>query len=281
MCGQVRDAFITGSDQVWNLTWYVPAYFLDFVPSEKTKISYAASIGMKSLDDEQKQIFKNSLKDYQAVSVREEASTEMLKEISPHTPQYVLDPTLLLSAQEWDEISAERVIEEKYVFCYFLGDDRRERKIAEKYARKRGLKIVTFPHIANKVVRSDFHFGDIRMFDATPEQFISLIKHAEYVFTDSFHATVFSNIYHKEYFVFERAGRKGMGSRIYSLTGLFESEERFCDTAKKARLKYIENLPKLDYSREFPHFEEMKEKSMDYLKRNLQAAAERLSESEE
>lgn len=268
-CVKDYDVFITGSDQVWNLDWYQPAFFLEFVSRDKIKISYAASVGMSRLDNEQKEIFKNSLKDFHAVSVREANAVEMLKDLSPVTPQYVLDPTLLLSAEEWDLVCAPKIFTERYVFCYFLGEDTKERKVAKKYARKRGLKIVTLPHLNNSFVFSDVKFGDIRLFDVSPEKFLSLIKYAEYVFTDSFHATVFSALYHKEYFVFQRSGRKGMSSRIYSLTKLFESENHFCDVKEKATLAYIEKLPKLDYTHLQKEYEEMRNKSLAFLKENL------------
>lgn len=276
-CIKKYDVFITGSDQVWNLQWYYsPAYLLDFVPVDKIKFSYAASLGMSELDAGKQEIFRKSLKDYRAVSVREEEAVHLLENLSPVMPQLVLDPTMLLSKEEWDQVCTDRIIESNYIFCYFLGDDFNERKIAKKYAKKHGLKLVTMPHINNKIIKSDLNFGDIILYDVSPEKFISLIKYAEYIFTDSFHAAVFSSIYEKEYFVFQRAGRMGMSSRIYTLTKLFESESHFCDTSEKATMEYIEKLPKLDYSHPFLLFEKMKAESVAFLKKNLWEAEEQL-----
>lgn len=262
------DVFITGSDQVWNLAWYDSAYFLDFVPSKKLKMSYAASIAKDSLTAEQKEMFRESLKDYKAVSVREESAVNLLKDISPVETQLVLDPTLLLTKEDWDKVCAERVIEEEYVFCYFLGENRKERKIAEKCAEKQGLTLVAIPHTAG-IKLIDRKFGDKRLYDVSPQQFVSLIKHAKYIFTDSFHAVVFSNIYQKNYFVFNRNKKGEMNSRIINITKLFHQEERFCNGKERECLEYVESLPDIDYTQENKEFEALKEKSLAFLKENL------------
>ncbi len=271
-CVDDYTAVITGSDQVWNFSFNKPAYFLDFVPSYIPKFSYAASIGLASLPDGIKDMFKNSLKDYIGVSVREEDAVNLLEGLSPVPVEWVLDPTLLLSKNEWDDICAERMVEQKYVFCYFLGKDENERYIAKQFAKKHHLKIVTLPYLNGGFRKCDASFGDIKLYGVSPREFISLIKYAECVLTDSFHATVFSSIYQKEFFVFEREGQKGMGTRIYSLAKLFECEERFCDTLEKATMDYIEGLAPLDYSKETSLFVEMKNKSLEYLECNLKKA---------
>ncbi len=259
------DAFLSGSDQVWNFRFYKPEWFLSFVPSTKKKISYAASMAMDDLIDQQKQIIKGHLKDFNAISVREKRSVELLRKLAPMEPQYVLDPVLLLTKEEWDTICAERVIKEKYLFCYFLGDNKKARKLAKKYAQEHKLKLVHIPKNAGV----DFNFGDYRIFDASPQQFVSLIKHAEYIFTDSFHATVFSFIYQKQYFVFNRDGKGTMNSRITDITELFEATERFCQGEEKETIKYINNLPRIDYEKPYHQFKELREKSIEFLLSSL------------
>jgi Polysaccharide pyruvyl transferase. len=273
-CIDDYDIFITGSDQVWNPEWYYDAYFLSFVPSNKIKLSYAASISQNELTHEQLAIFKNSLKDYTAISVREDNAVDLIQDVSPVRVEVTLDPTLLLSQSEWDEICTERIIGDNYVFCYFLGDDTNERRVAEQFSEKHGIKIVTFPHLLGRFRKCDKSFGDYKLYDISPAQFLSLIKYAEYVFTDSFHATVFSSIFQKQYFTFERIEFKSMGSRIYSLCNMLESDERFCDTAPKATLEYIEALDDIDYTKPLSKLESMKEKSMDFLLSNLSKCRE-------
>lgn len=262
------DAFITGSDQVWNTNWYTPVFFLDFVPSDKIKISYAASISKDSLTDKEKEIFKKSLADFKAVSVREEQAVDLIKDLSPVKPVVTLDPTLLLDASDWDKVCAPRVVEDDYIFCYFLGDNPKERKIAKKFAKEKGLKLVSVPLTGVKVY-SDLKFGDVILPAASPEEFISLIKHASYVFTDSFHAVVFSQIYKRQYFVFNRDSKGSMNSRIINITNLFNTQERFCNGSEKETLQYVRSLQEIDFSRPNPKFDEIKEFSINFLKENL------------
>ena len=262
------DAFITGSDQVWNTNWYTPVFFLDFVPSDKIKISYAASISKDSLTDKEKEVFKKSLADFKAVSVREEQAVDLVKDLSPVKPVVTLDPTLLLDESDWDKVCAPRVIQDDYIFCYFLGNNAKERKIAKRFAKENGLKLVSVPLTGAKVY-SDLKFGDVILPAASPEEFISLIKHASYVFTDSFHAVVFSQIYKRQYFVFNRDLIGSMNSRIINITNLFDTQDRFCSGKDRETLKYVRSLKDIDFTRPNKKFEELKEFSINFLKENL------------
>jgi len=257
--------FIAGSDQIWNFASYKPAYFLNFVPKNKKKISYAASFSMDSLTEEQREIVKEHLKDFHAVSIREPSAIKLIEDICPVKPVCVLDPTLLLDKDKWDVVCADKVINEKYVFCYFLGINKKERKLAKKYSKRIGAKLVQIVPYAG----ADMRFGDIKIYDATPEQFISLIKYAEYIFTDSFHAVVFSNIYEKQYFVFNRNKSGAMNSRIKDITKLFNVERRFCDGKDRERMKYLKNLKPIDYSNENSELIKKKKESIEFLLNSL------------
>ena len=258
------DVFITGSDQVWNLAWYYPAYFLNFVSPKKKKISYAASISMDELNDEQKEIFKNHLGDFNAISVREPSSIELIKDLSPVKVEHALDPTLLLDVEDWNEIREEYNVNEKYVFCYFLGDNTKERDLAKKFSREKGVKLIGVPMTFN-----DVRFGGEKLFGVSPQQFLSLIANAEYVFTDSFHAVVFSTIYKKQYFVFNRNSRGEMSSRIRDITNLFNTCERFCTGEERENLNYLNSLQDIDYNIKNNKFEELKQKSIEFLINNI------------
>ncbi len=274
-CVDNYGTFIAGSDQVWNFRWYYPAYFLSFVPESKAKFSYAASLSMTQLSCEQAQILKDHLKDYKAVSVREQDAVDLLNGLSPIQAQWVLDPTMLLNKQEWDAICAEEILHEPYVYCHFLGDDEQPRKLACEFAKKNNLKVVTVPHLDYKYRKCDENFGDIKLYDIGPREFVSLIKNSAYVFTDSFHAMVFSGIYEKQYFVFRREAYPQMSSRIYSLCDLYETTERFCNSDEKCSLSYIEGLSDIDYTKTLDKFLKMKEKSIKYLEENLKTDEER------
>lgn len=260
------DIFITGSDQVWNFEWYHPAFFLDFV-TQKPKISYAASMAVDSLNENQKILIKEHLKDFNAISVRENNALELLKDLTPILPIRVVDPVLLLDKEEWDNVSSERQIKDEYIFCYFLGNNKNERKIAKKFAKKKNLPIVT-AIFSNNVL--DFYFGAKRLYGVGPEDFISLIKHSQYVFTDSFHAVVFSYIYKRQYFVFNREQTGVMNSRIISITNLFNASKRFCVGAEREKLKYVLSVEDIDYSKVNQSLDEIKTQSIEFLKRNLE-----------
>jgi len=265
----IFDAFITGSDQVWNPIWYDPAYFLDFVGADTTKISYAASMGVGSLDNEQEKVFEKHLAKFQGVSVRENSAASVLAPLANQIVNESVDPTLLLSMDDWDEIAAERKVQERYVFLYALGDDIRIRKLAEQFAKRKGLKLVMIPDLLGAYRRKDRRINAQQIDDATPQDFISLIKHADYIFTDSFHACVFSLLYQREFFAFQRVGSLKMGSRIQNLIDMFGCGQRFCTDKKQMNLEHILSMNVIDYSKTCPLFIQEKQKSMDYLEKNL------------
>lgn len=264
------DAFVTGSDQVWNFTWYRPEFFLDFVPSNKIKISYAASMAMTTLTEAQQEIVKESLKDFKKISVREERTIDLISDLVPVPPCLTLDPTLLLDSCDWDAVATKRLVEKEYVFCYFLGENRKSRKLAEQYARKHNLTLVTIPH-ASGVKFEDIYFAKngVKIIDASPTDFVSLIKNSKIVLTDSFHAVVFSNIYKKQYVVFNRSKHAEMSSRIFDITELFHQEDRFCYDSSRENLRYINSLSNIDYETINEEFEKAKQESIEFLKQSL------------
>lgn len=263
------DVFITGSDQVWNPLFFRNGYLLSFVDDGHIKFSYAASLGCSELNDEQKKVFKENLKDYNAISVREKEAAELLQPLTDVPVETTVDPVFLLSKDDWDKIESKRIINEKYIFAYLLGSSESQRRLIESFAVKKNLKIVFIPYVLDFYRKCDTGFGDIRLYDVSPQDFISLIKNAEYVFTDSFHASAFSIIYNKQFFALSRNSFGNSGSRLYNLTRVFDCDERFCDSEEKATLGYIEKLPPLLYSETYIEFETLKKQSIDYLVRNI------------
>ena len=252
------DVFITGSDQVWNFSWYNPIYFLDFASRGKKKMSYAASISMKSLNKAQKRIVKKSLKNYSAISLREADAVDLLDGLTPIEPKVALDPALLLSRDDWNEVAAKESPSEEYMFCYFLGNNQKAKDMAREYAENHGLKLADVTTI---------RFLDVDGTERTeygPREFLSYIRGAKCVFTDSFHAVVFSKIFEKQYFVFNRDERGSMSSRIRTITSLFETEERFC-YGERENLGYVESLTDIDYAKPLLKFEEKKKESIEFL----------------
>ncbi len=263
------DAFITGSDQVFNFKSYHPIYFLDFVPKHKNKFSYAASFSMDMLEPWQKRVVNKSLRSFNSISVREKSDLSFLDDINGKEKVCVLDPTLLLETEDWDKVCSDRCVNEGYVFCYFLGENQKERELARKFSEEKNLKLVTIPHAGGGMRMYDFDFGDVQFPVASPEDFISLIKYADYIFTDSFHAVVFSHIYKRQYFIFNRNIKKNMTSRITNITKIFNTEDRFCFDSEQETLEYLLGLEPIKYDITLENLGELKEKSKKFLFDNL------------
>lgn len=223
------DIFLCGSDQLWlphNLGSHF--YTLEFALEEKKKIAYATSFGVSEIPSKYKNGFANFLNRFQFLSTREIAGQRIIKELTGKNSQIVCDPTLLFDAEEWSKmIPNQRVIEDPYAFCYFLGTNEEHRKSAEEFKNKTGLTLVTCPFLDN-FVEEDLNFGDIQMFDMDAADFVNLIKHAEYILTDSFHGSVFSILHHKKFLTFNRfnAGTNSRNSRIDSLCSLLGLSQR-------------------------------------------------------
>lgn len=268
---KIYDCFIAGSDQVWNVNWINDFYSLEFVDSNKYKFSYAASLGVNKLNDLQKDYFRKFLDKMNSVSVRETQSVSVLSELTDKKIENVIDPTLLLDKEEWDDISSQRIIKEPYVFCYLLGNGTRIRKIARKYADEHGVALVTIPFLNNSYRECDDGYGDIQLKKVSIGDFISIIKYADKIFTDSFHGTVFAHIFNKQ-FVAVNISISPTGVRIASLTELFgTSNYYFCDDDSFSYDKVL-NLPPIDYSVVSDMFNKIRNKSLDYLRENIEKA---------
>ena len=267
-CSTSYDIFITGSDQVWS--GCSSAFLLGFVEGKK-KISYAASIARKEITKEHSDFIKKKLYDYTAISVRDETDKKIISQITDKEVEIVLDPVFLLNRDEWDKIATANYYNKDYVFCYFLGDCPKYKKMVKRFAKKKRLKIINIPHFVdneNKVNKHDIFFGDIRAYDVSPADFISLIRGSSFVFTDSFHALVFSIIYHKQFFAFDRISKYGvMNSRITNLLSKFNLLDRYyCDGKKTASLLELKSI---EYDKCESILSSEKNKSIQFLLNNL------------
>ena len=257
---------ITGSDQVWNFQWFNPAFFLEIPGCRAKRIAYAASAGKSRFNDSQEAYLRKVLPAFQAISVRETDLADRLNAIlGTNSVIATVDPTLLLSAEEWKAIASPRLIRGKYLFCYFLHNDKNLSKLARQFARIRHLKIATIPFAGLEYNETDMRFGKYRFDAVAPEAFLSLILHADYVFTDSFHASVFSLLFGKQFVSLPRDGEAGMDSRLKTLTEMFGCPERFCRAGIKDRLAYILSLKELKNLADAPGAREIIHISEDFL----------------
>ncbi len=258
------DVFITGSDQVWNPSAMCSEYLLGFVPSHKTKLSYAASISRDRLTGEERAIFQNYLSTFTDISVRESHDVSLLAECVNKNIEWVMDPVFLLDQQEWDDASCERLIKKPYVFCYFLNDKNKSSELIADFAKQTNTLTVQI----DKLQTSSKKMTDQTVKNVGPKQFLSLIKHADYVLTDSFHAMSFSFIFKKNFVVFPRNKERGMESRITSFLDLIGRGDLFLDK-EITDAKQILALNKMDYTALYTDFEERKAHSVNFLKQYL------------
>lgn len=226
------DGFICGSDQIWNptLTDTNSMYWLTFANDDKIRVAYAPSIGVEALSESQKRDIVNNLNHFNAISCREESGTQLINSVlGQDRCKTVLDPTLMVSKRVWDNICTKTCKKEKYIFVYMLRGTRKQRRMVEDFAAKKKLKILTMPFLDTEhIVWYDSKFGDKKIWAADPADFISLIKNAEFVVTDSFHCMVFSCLYHKTFFAFRKIGAS-QHNRMVDLQNLVGIENRIME----------------------------------------------------
>lgn len=195
----IADVYVTGSDQVWNSIWnggFEKPFFLDYAPEGKKRIAFSASIGRTELDEEEEADTVQALKKYYRISMREQSGVNLLKKYGIKSA-LVLDPTLMLNADEWRSIALKPKEPKKYLLVYQLNNNRKMFKYARQIAEKNGLEIIRISKNEKKSLRKHEHYvrcKDIR-------QLIGLFVCADCVLTDSFHATSFSLNLHKKFIV--------------------------------------------------------------------------------
>lgn len=261
------DSVVVGSDQLWTPGGLATNFYnLMFVPNEVNKISYATSFGVNSIPWYQKKRTREYLRRINYLSVREVKGAEIVKDVSGVAAKVVADPTLLLTREEWSEVIPEKkIVKNPYIFCYYLGENTEHRDIAEELKNKTGLEIVCTPHLDSFVER-DVNFGDIQLFDVGPDDFVNLIRGAEYVLTDSFHGSVFSILHHKKFITLNRFanGAQSRNSRIDSLCTLLGLEER------RYKGDIVEQInTSIDYETVEKKLITLREESLDFLQKAL------------
>lgn len=259
---------IVGSDQLWTPGGLGSNFYnLMFVPNNVNKVSYATSFGVNNIPFYQKNKTKEYLSRINHLSVREIRGSEIVNEIIGVLPKVVVDPTLLLTKQQWDKYIPEKnILDSKYIFCYFLGENIQHREMANQLKSKTGYKIVTTPFL-DSFVKYDLKFGDERLFNIGPEDFINLIRNAEYIVTDSFHGTIFSILNHKKFLILNRFSEKSLNSRnsrIDSLLNILELQERRCNLLGECDIYDMINM-QIDYDFIDKKIKLLRDESIKYL----------------
>lgn len=256
----IYDVFITGSDQVFNLllTHNDTSYFLDFVHQEKKRISYAASVGNTELIDMNADIYVENLSKFNNISVREEQTKNKLMLYGNFNISVVMDPTFLLSKDEWESIGNDIVVSEKYILLYLISPEKYNFEFARKLSKITGYTIY---YINYKPFKEK---GMKNLWAVTPEQFITLLKKAEYVVTNSFHGTALSINMNKNFF-YELSQKKSNGnSRIEQLIGFFGLESRQIVAGNNDYINENINYDKINYI-----LDDLKNESLNFLSKAL------------
>lgn len=212
------DAYCAGSDQIWNSHWnegVEKALFLDFVPKGKLCFSYAASIGLSNIPANEIDETKLLLDKFEFLSLREDKGVELVKELGRTDAVQCLDPTLLMSKEEWSQYADDSYKGKEYVLTYNLHHDPEIDKCAKAIASKYHLQIRNISYNWHDIVR----YGHLD-WCPTVEGFLGLIKNAKYVVADSFHATAFSIIFEKPFVVITPEVASSRLSSLLKMLGL-------------------------------------------------------------
>lgn len=258
-------AFLVGSDQLWRTDSVEHGYYtLEWVPDHIRKIAYSTSIGVKEVPWFQVEKNKRFMNRFDHIALREQSACDLVYKLTGRKVPVVLDPTLLFTGDQWLEIQQrEPLTNGKYIFCYLLGDNPLQREFIKRVKEKTGYKIVALQQL-DDYIPSDEGFADEAPY-VGPREFLNYIRNAEYVFTDSFHCSVFSILYKKNFFTFSRfaeGAKQSTNTRIDNLLHITGLEER-----RMTNDKTIEEV--VNFKRNFDGVDEklnaLRKSSMDYL----------------
>lgn len=192
------DAFVCGSDQIWNPVCpdFEPAYYLQFLEKENPakRIAYAPSFGKHEFDEATAKQINAWAKDFDSISVRELKGKAVLNEIAEEKISVVCDPVVLLDKKHWEEMAAEPNIKEPYMLVYFLENNHGRKDFIDELSKKLGLKVVVLTEYLRDMAKPY-----VKKYDASPEEFVGLFQNASFVYTNSFHGTAFATIFNKPF----------------------------------------------------------------------------------
>lgn len=256
------DALFLGSDQIWNpdiTNGFDKAYFGKFDIADSAKvISYAASIGKNSITNTQSYILNHLLNGIDAISVRESQAKDILQNLCDKSIEVVADPTIL-AGREYFDCMVTKKEKKPYVLLYSLNGYEETEKLAEDVAEFKGLKLIELSGRRKPILKP--HHKAI--YDAGPEEFVSYIANAEFVVTDSFHGTVFSLLYHKNFLT---VPHKTRGARIVNLLNVADVSSRLTD-------KFSEDIasPKINWEKVDENLNVERKKSYDFIKEAIKS----------
>lgn len=261
----VYDGYVVGSDQTWNpfVANSPEAFFLPFVENKSKKGSYGPSLAVKSLSDEKEKEYRKKLSNFSFLSCREQDGAQLLSRITQKEVKCVLDPTLLLSAKEWGKYCEFEIPKEPYILVYFLGEKSEHRRAVEKIQKLTNWKIISLPAAYLEMENNDY-----KKVWGGPKEFLSLIRGAALICTDSFHGTMFSINFQRNFFSFCKSSdseESSENSRLYSALNIFGLSNRIIHNMDNLTAEDIS----IDYKNVIPILEEQRRDSIEYLENML------------
>ncbi|MBR4830087.1 MAG: polysaccharide pyruvyl transferase family protein [Muribaculaceae bacterium] len=255
------DYYICGSDQIWNTYCdnYDDAFILAFARDKGIRLSYAASMGMSSVNPALLQRFKEELSGFSALSVREQNAVEVISSISGKEVVQVMDPVFLLSPDQWRQVMKRDLCPQRpYILFYSVhGGWPGMRKYVKQLSRLYHMPVV----VVNKNLREAL-YPNIKCFDAGPAEFVGLLDGAKYIFTNSFHGCAFSIMFKKKFQVFVAGtASQGTASRIYSLMNTLGLADRI--TSRDGNPAAMDNV--IDWDNAHSKLQPMIDSSKNYL----------------
>ena len=243
------DIVVAGSDQIWNITIddSDDAYFLPWVKNGK-KVAYAPSFGAKDIakfsNDSNK--YANFLRSFSHLSIRERNGLEWLQNLTGKKAELLIDPTLLLSQEDYANIESHSLkLPSKYIFYYSPGYNIEINQLVHKISKKYSLPVIAFntkTFYVKGMQFSGFKLPEIE----NPSTYLQLIKNAEMIITTSFHGTVFSTVYRKKFWTVKNGGMFGDDDRVKTLMHLLDLEDRMIPIEFDDQFNYMKEK---DYKR--------------------------------
>lgn len=256
------DAFICGSDVIWsqNFNKGVKAYFLDF--ATKYKFAYAASFGRADISKPYLDMIRPLVDRLDSIAVREQSGVEITHRCTDKPVETVADPVLLLDRKKWEAVATERRDRKPYIFVYVTHINEEINGFVKKLKRQTGLKCVWTVSGPKQAIKK----GILQL--QSPQRWLRGLMDAEYVVTNSFHATAFSVLFHKKFFTVVH-GEKGQGInvRMNDFLNSMELEDRIFSAVPETI-----DLNEIQFSEADKKIEALRQKSLDYLQTNLEKA---------
>ncbi len=253
------DAIISGSDQVWNLaiTGEDTTYLLDFKMENCKRLSYAASIGPRTIKKNYSDIMRLYLRRFDVISVREEAAAEAVQQMTGRVPVLDVDPTVLVETSVWSHLAMESKLHcKKFLLLYLMQDSPELVQLAKTLAHENKLTLYSIWMTQTK------KRAGIDMRGSSVEDYLYLIKNAEYICTNSFHGLMFAIRFHKRFFWSYQTGKNMSNPRFEMLVKQYGIDRRCFVPGMKAGeykemdFEYTEEVMKKQRNNSLQHLKE-------------------------